>query len=214
MSFSQTALCNQALDLVPAGNIVSMTESSYPAEVCRRQWPFALAELLGRGNWINLQVRVALAQITNDRPSEWGLAYQVPANLAVPLRIMPPQSALTSQDYLQVGQTASFPGEENQGQGVDYAISGTTIYSNTDGAVLEYVPSNAMTSQFAPAFNQALYTMLAAKLVMPLTKDRNRRLELEQEATLRIDQALALSGNVAKITYGDDLPPIIREMLS
>jgi hypothetical protein len=142
------------------------------------------------------------------------LAYQVPANLAVPIRIMPPQSALTSQDYLQVGQTASFPGEENQGQGVDYAISGTTIYSNTDGAVLEYVPSNAMTSQFAPAFNQALYTMLAAKLVMPLTKDRNRRLELEQEATLRIDQALALSGNVAKITYGDDLPPIIREMLS
>lgn len=214
MNFSQTALCNAALDLVPAGVIVSINENSYPAEVCRRQWPFAVAEILAKGNWVNLQTRASLALIINDRASEWGLAYQIPSNMGVPIRVMPPQSAVAAQDYLQVGQTSAYPREENEGQGVPYLISGSTIYTNTADAALEFIPDTATSDQFLPAFNRALYTQLAAKLVLPLTKDRNRRLELEQETTLRVDEALAISGNVNSITYGNDLPPLIREMLS
>jgi hypothetical protein len=214
MNVSQTALCNAALDLVPASTIISMNEQSYPAEVCRRQWPFALAELLERGNWTRLQKRVSMAVIANDRPCEWGVAYQAPIDLGSPIRVMPPQDATAAQDYLQVGQTAAYPNETQPGQGVPYVLSGSTIYANIGDGVLEYIPDDAATSLFTPLFNQALYTILASKLVMPLTKDRNRRLELSQEATLRIDQALASSGNLSGITYGNDIPPIIREMLS
>lgn len=213
MNFSQTALCNAALDLVPAGTIVSMEERSYPAEVCRRQWPFALAELLEKGNWSRLQKRVTLAVIVNDRPSEWGVAYQAPIDLGSPIRLMPPQSAVSAPDYLQVGQQLAFPGEVQPGQGVPYSLSGSTIYANLTEGALEYIPDDASTALFTPLFNQALYTLLASKIVMPLTKDRNRRLELSQEATLRIDQALASSGNLSGITYGNDLPEIIREVL-
>lgn len=214
MATSQTSICNDALNLVPAGSIVSMSENSFQAEKCREQWPSAVAELIEEACWTHLNTRSALALITNDRQNEWAYAYAMPADLASPIRLLPPQTPGGSAEYLQAGQRVAQTQELHTGQGVPYEISGTTIYSHTADAVLEYVRQDNATPLMRPLWRRALYTLLASKIVLAITKDQSRRISLAQEARLRIDEAIAKSGNENVITYGDDLPDLIVALWS
>lgn len=207
MTESITSICNLALDEVPAGAIVSIADNNQRAEVCRRQYPRALKELMEL-EWSFGIKRVTLSAITNDRSPLWGYAYAMPTDLGYPLRLTAPVAA--SNPSIGYGQTlAPSIGLTWDEPGLPFDYEGGTLWSWQDGAVLEYVTNAPEFSKMSASFETALAFTLAAKLVMPLTKDTARRDKVLGMAEVYRERALAadLNRNARQNRYGDNFLP-------
>lgn len=207
MTESVTSICNLALDEVPAASIVSIADNNQRAEVCRRQYPRALKELMEL-EWTFGIKRVALTTMTNDRAPLWGFAYALPNDLGYPLRLTPPLAANSAQ--IGYGQTlAPSAGMVWDDPGVTFDYEGGSLWSWQEGAVLEYVTNAPDFAKMSAGFERALIYTLAAKLVMPITKDRARKDKLLGEAEVWRERALAddLNKNARQNRYGDNFIP-------
>ena len=80
--------CNLALGELRAAPIVDIAEDSIEARECARYYPQCLRILLERHDWAFAYRRATLAELTNDRATEWGHAYVLPADCATPLRLV------------------------------------------------------------------------------------------------------------------------------
>lgn len=205
---SAIEIANLALDEVPHSQITALTDNTLAAEVCRRQLPVVLGEVLEAGEWSFGVRRVALAATTNDREDYWRYAYAHPADLAQPLRIIPATSSSLPADFLLPGQRLASTGVAG-GPPIPFDFEGGLIWTDEPGAVLEYITTSPAYDQMSQRFVRLIALNLAARIATPLTKDPSRKRELLQEAELWGQRALAanLNANSTQSTYGEDFIP-------
>ena len=160
-------LCNRALAAVAKGQIASLGEQSLEARECNRYAQVLLNEM---ADWSDLtplgRKRVALAQMANDRPSEWLYRYSAPADMAQPIAIRSVELAAQS---LPTGGPFNFPTQD--AVPLAFAHEEGAIYTNVAGATLIYTRSQIDVTELSPLLQKAFADELAARIAMPLTKD-------------------------------------------
>lgn len=191
-------ICNQALDLVKADEISSLNENSLAAKHCRRHYSQIISEMLeGDHDWEVSRKRTLLAELTtNDRTGEWLYAYGLPSDLGSPIRVLPDLSALglslpvplPGDPYAETWASA-WP--TLTGLSMPYALDGSTLYTNAAAATLEYAANTIEADRIPALAVRAIVHDLAARLAMPLKGDKELRQELEREADLFWQRAIA-----------------------
>lgn len=198
----EIGICNQALDLIKADNVQSLNENSLSAQKCKRFYPQIISEMLeGDHDWSFAIRRVLLAQLlTNDREVEWLYAYAAPADLASPIRILPDLTALG------LGFPVPLPGDPYAetwagawsalaGFSMPYVLDNGTIYTNAVTASIEYATNSVEADRIPALAVRAIVHDLASRLAMPLKGDKELRIELEREADLFWQRAVADDAN-------------------
>lgn len=183
------SICNVALAEVGADSIASLDEESVGARECRRAFDDAVADLLARSDWGFKTRRLNAAGVPNDRPAEWSYAYAMPADAARVLRVLPPAEA----NYPEWG-IWSTPAWDALGA-VPFVEAGGTIHCNVADAVIEVASASAPASDFPPLFRRALEFEIAARIAMPLRRDRALRGDMLQLAELALARAIAEDRN-------------------
>lgn len=214
MALSDTEICNLALAELPDKPIATMDEASLQARECRRVYKHAVDELLQAHPWTFAKTRLALAQLTNDRPSEWAYAYALPADLGMVRKVVNAQTLPDPTALLLVGQTFAPIGANSlwdRAPAQPYVIAGRTLYSDVLGAVLEYLPADELEGTFSPLFVKALYFDIASRICTPLTKKSDKKKELVTQAELWKARAQAADLNSQQNTY-DPVPDALRSL--
>lgn len=193
---SRIAIFNEALALLPSDPIQDADEASLEARECRRFYKSVVAALLERHHWNLATRRVALAQIENDRASEWGFAYAKPADLAYPVRVID----LNGRGYF--GMIADHYNYLIGGQRVFMQNRGV-FYSLIEAATLEYTSFDITEADFSPIFKDIVVLELAQRICHPITKDGSRAEELATRAEAERSRAIAIDLNRNQPRYGD-----------
>lgn len=206
-ALSRLDVSNEAIALLPAEPISSVDENSLPARECRRSYPSVISALLeGPHDYSFANQRALMAQLaTNDRPSEWAYAYALPANLGSPIRVLP------DFDSLGIGIPVPLPGDPYAEAWstwatsfeTPYEIQGSTLFSNTQNATLEYTINDVAGLNVSRLFLDALALRLAAKICVPVKKDSDRESKLMTAAEAAEQRAIADDRNRNPQTYGD-----------
>lgn len=173
-------ICNRALSTyLGQGHINSLTESTPMAEQCNLHYSDTLQSLTEAHWWIHATGRQVMAELTNDRTTEWAYNYQRPADALVIRWVNDAASArlLLSQD-----QDPDTPRD----------TTGLSIYSDVSVATCEFTKSVTDTSLFPQYFSDALSAMLAANMAMPLAENLRAAQNAMSQAENKLDQAMAL----------------------
>jgi hypothetical protein len=203
MALSRKQIINLALAELPADRIDSEEDLSFEAETAREHYQPALELLLEDHDWDFAIRRVTLAAVTNDRGNEWTYAYDLPTDLASPRRLLPfgaDEMATSIPGYSPVGRLRGFEAI------TPYVISGGTLFTDREAAVLEYVTNEPEEATFTAKFARALVTELASRLVMPIKKDSRRKGELMRQAEIDRERAKADDMNRDRETIRDFVP--------
>lgn len=206
MTLSTTALVNLACLEVPCKTVVSINDNTPRAEIARLVYPQVMDELMEL-DWSFQTRRVALTALAeNAQPGIWGYAYQVPAGLGFPLHLRPVRDINTVN--LQVGQRIGQPWLLPH-SGLAFDIEAGVIWANSEAVELEYIASTPDFSAMTASFVKAATFGLAARMVMSITGDKDKRDDLIQKAEVYRDRALAadVNRNASANTYGDNFIP-------
>lgn len=207
MASSRLDIVNGALAEVPAELVATVDENSLQGRWTRQAYPKAKEFLLAmpiRG-WSFARGREALAAVTNDRDTQWGYAYQIPAG-KVPVRLFPSQSGTA---YVPVVGQALSPVGSLSDTALPFEIAGSVLYTNVADALMDYRLIDVSEAAFSPLFVRALELEVAARIVLPITKDRLRKRELEAQAKDARDRAMADDLNREPQRYAEYVPDSI-----
>lgn len=165
----------------------AITEESPQAEECNLHYDALRKSLLEMHWWDFAKERVALAEVTNDRPDEWDHKYERPADVLDIHWVNDPDvaSALILQNKNPDCERVNFR---------EY------VYCNVNEAWIEYTRDEDTSELFPQYFRDALSAMIAAAVAMPLTESVSRAKFAGEQATIKIDNAIAMDE--------DDQPPI------
>ena len=194
MTLSAVEICNLALAEIPAKRLVSLEDNTLAAETCREQFSQAVEELMEMGEWGFAVKRATLSAVTNTRDGTWEYQWAAPSDLAFPIRVLP-------------GSDSGFT--VMQGRSLTFDFEGGTFWTQDEAVQLEYISNTPAYAAMTAMFRRGLAAVLASRIVMPITKDANRKQQLLQEAEVWRDRALArnLNANAQQQTYGDNFIP-------
>lgn len=182
------AICNIALAEVRASTIVSLGDDQPEARACAIHYDDCLATLLEAHEWGFAKKRVALAALTvNDRSGEWAYAYGAPSDMASTTAIIYPQQTPISGVYYPWPYDYPRPPFYMS----DFVFDAGVIYSNVDGAILEYVIENPDEGIMPAMFKRAVALDLASRLAVTLLNDRTMKGDLIQQAEAAKRRAMA-----------------------
>lgn len=210
---SVVSVCNLALGRVRAGSINSIDETSPSAQACNLFYEPSLRRVLRSSDWICARTRVALAQKTNDRATEWLYAYQIPSGVARILSVPFIPDAAVARWWLETpgeyGIMAPWAHQNIKDVPTHARLLGpTTLYTDVTPAYLEYVPSTLDPSRFSDQFENALVAELAASICYKITGDAALTKIVKEEAIAIRAQSVADDGNMDEDTI-NFIPPAI-----
>lgn len=188
--------CNEALAEIGAGSIAALDEPSVEAAACKRFYAPTVRDLIEVHDWGFTIRRAQLARLINDRQYQWMYAYARPADVGSLIAILPPDARLCEE----LGP-------------IRYQEDGGIIYTNVAGAVLEYTTQAIGPAEMPALFRRALVYELAARLAMPVVKDRRIKGDMIQLAEATRLRAMADDMNrnpQRQIRYVDE---VTRERL-
>jgi hypothetical protein len=198
ISATRESICNIAIGKIRAKAIASYDDDTLEGRECRRFYPEVVRAMLeGPEDWVFSTQRVTLAGKTNDRPQEWGYAFQLPSNLAAPIRVLPDLNALG------LGLPVALPGDpyaevwssQYADYSLHYEINGDTIYVSSDVAILEYTIDDIAGVMIPALVGQALGIELGAHLAVPVKGDSAREKDLMAQAETAWERAIAENRN-------------------
>lgn len=184
---SVTNICNLALSQVPAGAITSIDEQNLVGRTCKLWYPQVLAVLMAKGSWQFATRRAALATIDSDRLGEWLYAFTPPVSMAFPLQV----------------------NDANGSGPLPHEFTGSVIYSNFPDVLLDYITGADQEATADGLFRDAFIALLAARLVVPITKNFRREAELIKASEVAIDRAVAFNANLNPATYMNHVPDVV-----
>lgn len=197
---SKLDIWNRALGRIKAGQVTDPAENSLEARECRRFYPAIISSMLeGPNDWSFSIQRVALAQKTNDRTSEWAFAYALPSNLGQTIRVLPDMESLglsipvplPGQPYAEVWASTNLPGLE-----APFIIEGTTLYTNVgEVAFLDFIINDVDGVNVGALVSRAIEMELAVALAVPVKGDRQREQQLIPLAEAAWQRAIAEDRN-------------------
>lgn len=206
MAQSRIDLWNKAIARLPAKAVQSVDDNSLEARECARFYPQVISNMLeGPEDWSFSTRRVGLASVTNDRGFEWVYAYAVPADMAMPIRVIPDLSAAG------LGFPVPLPGEPYSevwaltGRWFEtpYIIENGVLYANVTGALLEYRVNAVNEAVLSSLVGKAIWLQLAAEIALPVKKDAKLRQTILAEAEMAWDRARADDQNRQPQISGD-----------
>lgn len=182
------AICNIALSEVRAPLIVSLDDDQPEARACSVHYDDCLQLLLEAHEWGFATVRSTLAALdTNDRAGEWVYSYALPRDIASSASILwPVQTPLSGVYYPWPYRWPRPPFALS-----DFIIAGDTVYSNVNGAVLQYVSRDVSEDRMPAMFKRAVALELAARLAISLLNDRAMKGDFIQQAEAAKRRAMA-----------------------
>lgn len=195
MALDKLGICNEAIAELPSQAIEDFDEGTEEAMWAVRRYGPALAYMLERHDWQFPTARVALAQIDNDRSTEWLYAYQSPSNVAAELRLLPSDIVNPEIVPLLVGQVLApayiVPASYRQ---FSYLLAGQTIYTNVEAAVLEYIRDDVSEAVFPALFTRAFVLELASRLAVPILEgDKGAKRQRELKVMAENERDIAIS---------------------
>jgi hypothetical protein len=181
------AMCNIALSEVKVDPIVTIDDDNPQARACAVHFDECVQLLLEAHDWGFARKRVALAPLVNDRGSEWLYAYATPSDMAATVEtIRPLQTPLSGVyypwPYLYPRPPFIFS---------DFITAGNVLYSNVDGAILEYISRDIEEAYWPQTFKRAVELALASRLAYALWQDRALKGDLMQQAEAEKRRAMA-----------------------
>lgn len=162
MAASTTEIANLALRQIGHARTISNldTEQSEEARAVRALYSQELDQALRDANWPFATAFVALALVEEDPTEEWAFAYRLPA------------------DSLRARRILSGSRNDSRQTRVPYRLvhdpAGALIYTDKDGAVLEYTVRVTDPLRFPPDFTHALALRLAVYLSPQFAADDPR----------------------------------------
>lgn len=177
---SKVQICNRALSTyLGVGRINSLDETSAAAEQCNLHYDDTLKTLIEAHWWSFATGRQILAELTNDRETEWQFKYSRPADA---LMIRWVNDAQSARLLMSLGKSPDAPRD----------LTADHIYSNVQYATCEYTQLITDTTKFPQHFANALSAALAGNVAMSLTEDVRRAKNAMDHAEDRLDRAIAL----------------------
>lgn len=197
---SSVQLVNLALGMISESKTVStMEDPGHVAEVARRWYKPVVARLLEMHHWGIATKRVTPATVTNNRKNEWTYAYGAPDDMAFPVGFTL-GSGVSSTTYFRglsglIGMAYGKP---------IFAFQGGVIYSHIQGE-LEFVSFEITEADFTATFADIVVVQLASKFALEIPKDYELSKAFADEATMKINMAIAQNLNAGNPRYGDNV---------
>jgi hypothetical protein len=196
MGVDKVEIWNRALGRIAGAPIASENDPGLAASWCRRFYKEVVDnQLEGPHDWSWAKQRVALSSVaTNDRDGEWLYGYNLPHNMASPIRMLPDLTSaglsipvpLPGQPYAETWATFL------DDIAVPYVLDGTTLYTNAENAILEYAVNDLTGLRVSAMVTKAMSIELASLLASsPVKKDKALADKLAQEAELAWQRAIA-----------------------
>jgi hypothetical protein len=180
---STVFICNLALSNIGKDNIQALTDAGAEARACSQFYEHTRDILLQAYPWRFAGVTASLAEITNDKPGQWGHAYTIP-NDCLKIR------------WVRKEYTEDEPAVSKQEEmSIPYEIEGRKLYCNLSPAFLRYTTRQVDPARYPALFVDALSWHLAVRLSMPLTRDPKVRADAWQVATQMTGQAQMADAN-------------------
>lgn len=177
---STIAICNRGLTTyLGESPITSLSDGSPAAVQCDLHYDALRKALLEAHWWVFATGRQTLAELTNDRTTEWLFRYQRPTS-ALALRWVNEPSAARAAKSMHVSPDT------------DREVTDGDIYSDTPAAVCEFTTDVTDATQFPQSFADALSAAVAAAVAMPLTQDYRRAERARDLAEGRLHNAIAM----------------------
>lgn len=156
---SEVGICNSALTKIGAGRIVALDDGSKNANACAELYPKLRDDLLRRHAWNFACVRLKLARLAAAPAFGYAYAYQLPS------------------DWLRT--VAVY--EDDAGQALaEYRVEGRTILSSAEALYIVYVRAVGDPNDMPSDFREALASMLACDLAVPIAQSSSLRQEMDQ----------------------------------
>jgi hypothetical protein len=143
---SEVDICNSALNMVGASNIISLTEDSRAARLCNQRYEFLRDSVFRAHPWNSLIRRAELAKDTETPSWEYANQFLLPADPFC-LRV------------LEI---------EGESDGVEYAIEGRFLLSDEDDIKIKFVARVTDPNQYDTLLIEALSAAIAADIAYPL----------------------------------------------
>ena len=176
---TEVDICNLALaHLGDDATIASLSppEGSAQAEKAARFYPIARDSLLEMHTWNFAAKRANLALTTNNL-AQWDYAYVAPTDMMSPVAVISPTAQNDYATRMSAGDTpggitSNYAPTIVAGQYTpqQFAIEGTTIYTNVETAMLRYQAFVTESDKFSPLFVMTLSWHLASMLAGPIIK--------------------------------------------
>lgn len=184
---TQTQLANLALAKIGARRIASLEgDSSEEARQCRLHFEHKRDTLLRRHQWNFAKARVALSRLTDDPVSEWGAAWQLPADLVRHIRI--------------VGADRDIPV-------TSYEIEGRKLLCDiTEDLGIVYVSNAKPVNEWDSLFVDALVLQLAAELAGPIAQNPAQAADLLTQFE-RLALPAAETADAREVLSGENFGP-------
>ena len=151
-------------------------EGSAQAEKAARFYPIARDSLLEMHTWNFAAKRANLALTTNNL-AQWDYAYVAPTDMMSPVAVISPTAQNDYATRMSAGDTpggitSNYAPTIVAGQYTpqQFAIEGTTIYTNVETAMLRYQAFVTESDKFSPLFVMTLSWHLASMLAGPIIK--------------------------------------------
>src|SRR3569623_639595 len=179
-------ISNLALGELRASPIVDIAEDTIEARECARYYPQCLKVLLERHDWSFANQRATLALLSdNPRPNEWTYAYAMPSGVAKPLSII--SGGVTGGQYYHWRSCPTW--------WADFDIEAGILYSQIEGATLEYSANDVSEAVMSALFVDALVYALASRLAVPIINSTLVKGQLINQSELAFQRAVAEDRN-------------------
>jgi hypothetical protein len=169
--YTPVSVCNLALAKVgdESAQITSIPatpseEYSNEANLCAKFYETTLREVLEATEWKWARKRATLALNVGTPTFEWTYSHALPADCARPLKV-----SSTTDTQRQYNYTSEWDVEDGN------------VVSNQSELWMLYVANVSTLNKADALFIKTLYTALAAKLVFPLTENRNLTKDIMNE---------------------------------
>ena len=165
---SEVDICNMALNEVGENSIMDLSEDSKAGRLCNQFYALTRDMVLRSHPWNFAIKRVELAQLTSTPGFEYNYEFQLPA------------------DCLKVQKTDD--------EFDIFKIEGRKLLSNNAIVKVMYISRVEDTAQFDSLFVEALYLMIASKIVFNLSDNNGLSQVLFAKAESKIRHAKSMDG--------------------
>jgi len=184
MAKSEVHICNEALSLLGASTIISLTAATENARRCNMLYEPTRDALLRKHRWRFAINRATLAALADGPAYGYDHAFQLPTD---------PYCLRVLEMY------------EERENGEDWQIEGRTLVTNSDTARIKYIQRVTDPNQFDESFREALVYELASKLAIPITNSRSLAEAMRLQAELKIAEAIEMNA-IESRADDDDMP--------
>lgn len=204
MARSKTSMCNIALGMIGDKTTITNidTHTSKAAIICRLYFEEVRDQVIAdpRVDFKCARTRAQLAQLDDNPDFNWSYQYGLPADYLRLRRHVEDEADINGYLYLTPGDTSSLPYTEETVKVDDKDVQ--VLLTNFDECRILYIKQVENVALFKPHLAQAICTLLAARIALPLgAADKAKDLLLQYE---QLDLPMARKENQAGVYVQDE----------